>query len=385
MGAGHDGVERRVPVTTLAELQNDICDQQVHFLKIDVEGYEEEVLRGADFAKVRPWIVLIEAVSPKTTTPSWGSWEFLLLEAGYEFVYFDGLNRFYVAEEHQELKRFFAVPVSACDPFRDSETVRLTAVVADLENDAAERASKVAHLSGVISELQRDRMKHEVPRLGDGPRTPIACDAQDAAGLLRIVEAQASDLVRLRRALVSAQAVAAQRLQIILAGPSEDTNVFKSPRSIVLNEINRTQNAISDVIELSRWRWIGQRLGLAKQLAWETGDWRSKLTNAEFAAGTASRPSMAELLAELERLTELLDQFRLSRWRKLGHRLGLAKRLPWESGEWRDPRLIAISPTDEVEPLPDAVVRARTSLSSYGGFIEFTEIVGSSRNVGDSR
>jgi FkbM family methyltransferase len=365
--AGFKATERRVPLTTLAELLNDLGEQTVHFLKIDVEGFELQVLRGADFKRVRPWIVLIEAVKPMTTISNYGSSEALLLEEGYDFAYFDGLNRFYVAAEHRDLKRYFSVPVSICDPFRDSEVVRLSAVIADLQRDEAQQASELAHLSGVLSALQRDRMKHEVPRLGNSPNTPIACDAHDAAGLLRIVEAQAADLVRLRRALVSAQTAAAQRLQVILAGPSEPEKVFEPPRSIVLREINRTQDAIGDVIELSRWRRIGQRLGLAKQLAWETGDWRSKLTKGELADGTARRPSIAELLTELERLTELLGQFGLSRWRKLGHRLGLAKRLPWELGEWRDPRLTKISPSDD-----GAEVRAETSHLSYAGHIEYT-------------
>jgi hypothetical protein len=153
--------------------------------------------------------VLIEATRPLTTIASWGSWEFLLPEAGYEFVYFDGLNRFYVAAEHRELNQYFSVPVSTCDPLRDGEVVRLSGIVPDLEHDKVRHACERADLSAAISELQRNRMNHEVPRLGGGVQMPIPCDARDAAGLLRIVEAQASDLVRLRRSLVSAQTVAA--------------------------------------------------------------------------------------------------------------------------------------------------------------------------------
>ena len=55
-----------------------------------------------------------------TTVASYGDWEPLLLEAGYEFAYFDGLNRYYIAKEHPELRRYFSVPVSICDPFRDT-------------------------------------------------------------------------------------------------------------------------------------------------------------------------------------------------------------------------------------------------------------------------
>jgi FkbM family methyltransferase len=359
IAAGFKATERSVSVTTLAELLNDLGDQQVHFLKIDVEGCEQQVLRGADFAKVRPWIVLIEATRPLTTIATWEGWEPLLLKAGYEFVYFDGLNRFYVADEHRHLKRYFSVPVSTCDPFRDGEVVRLSAV---------------------ISGLQRDLIKHEVPRLGNSDETPIACDAHNAAGLLQIVEAQASDLVRLRRALLSAQTVASLRLRAIRGDANESkffewSRSFERSRSGILQQINRTQGAISDVIERSRWRRIGQQLGLAKRMAWETGSWRTDFSVAGItgsADGGTSEPSMAELRSELERLYGLLDELRRSRWQKLGHRLGLARRLPWESEGWHDPLMSESSPQGKAGSRRGEHVSAVASPSSYIKSIQYT-------------
>ena len=35
--------------------------------------------------------------------PAWEAWEPLLTGNGYRFAYFDGLNRYYVAEEHTVL------------------------------------------------------------------------------------------------------------------------------------------------------------------------------------------------------------------------------------------------------------------------------------------
>ena len=125
--------------------------------------------------------------------------------------------------------------------------------------------SEVRRPSAVISRLRGDQVKHEVPRLGGSPQTPIACDVRDAEGLLRIVEAQASDLVRLRRALLSAQTLAAQRLQVIRDADAREHErgqeigkVFEWVRSVALGEIIRVQDAISDVIERSRWRRIGR-------------------------------------------------------------------------------------------------------------------------------
>jgi FkbM family methyltransferase len=407
---GFKATELRVPVMTLAAVTDDLDDQQVHFLKIDVEGYERQVLRGANFGKVRPWIILIEAVRPMTSIPSYRAWESLLAEAGYEFVYFDGLNRFYIAQERPNLRRPFSVPVSICDPFRDGEVVRLSDVVAGLERDKAQQASLVVRLSEVVTDLERERMtqaseaarlsevisnlerermtqaselarlsakisefrrddsKHEVPRLDSSPQTPIACGTDDTAGLLRIVEAQASDLVRLRRALLAAQTQAGERLRVVLA-------VYEWLRSVVVQDVVHIQDAIADVIERSRWRRIGQRMGLAKRLVWETGHWQTDLTAAtvEPVSNTNDRirtPSLAQSLTELDRLHRLLDQLRLSRWRKLGHRLGLAKRLSWESGEWPDPLLSKPFP-EGAGSCTTAKVGAKTSRSSYSGFVEY--------------
>lgn len=92
--------------------------QPVHWLKIDVEGLEEAVLRGWDSQALRPWIILIEATVPMSTEVRYQGSEDILLAAGYEFVYFDGLNRFYVAAEHPELKAAFATPPNVFDGVR---------------------------------------------------------------------------------------------------------------------------------------------------------------------------------------------------------------------------------------------------------------------------
>lgn len=109
-GAGFT-TERR-PVHRLASLAKTHGVGTVDFLKIDVEGAEADVLAGGDWAQCRPRVILIEAIAPVSMAESWGAWEPALLANGYRFVLFDGLNRFYVAEEaHAALKdRFPAEP-----------------------------------------------------------------------------------------------------------------------------------------------------------------------------------------------------------------------------------------------------------------------------------
>ena len=110
---------REVPVITLASLweQHVPPGQDVHFLKVDVEGLEESVLRGNDWSKYRPWIVVVEATLPMTQDESFASWENILLDADYLFAYADGLNRFYVSKEHSGLLDSFSYPPNVFDEF----------------------------------------------------------------------------------------------------------------------------------------------------------------------------------------------------------------------------------------------------------------------------
>jgi FkbM family methyltransferase len=91
--------------------------QDIHFLKIDIEGFEKQALLSHDWKNYRPWIVLVEATLPTTQQESFQGWEPILLEADYVFVYADGLNRFYLAKEQCELIDAFKYPPNVFDSF----------------------------------------------------------------------------------------------------------------------------------------------------------------------------------------------------------------------------------------------------------------------------
>ena len=114
---GHLGRYTKVRQTTLNQLWLEHVPLEVHFLKIDVEGSERSVLEGLDLQRFRPWIVVVEATRPNTMIEVHAQWEHLLLNANYQFVYADGLNRFYIAGEHQELKAAFSYPPNFFDHF----------------------------------------------------------------------------------------------------------------------------------------------------------------------------------------------------------------------------------------------------------------------------
>lgn len=113
--AGEVAEERDVRTTTLARACGGLAGRDVHWMKIDVEGMEEQVIRGWDPRSLRPWVVVIEATKPNSTEPAHRSWEPLLLGAGYRFALFDGLNRLYVAEERSELLAVLSTPVNIHD------------------------------------------------------------------------------------------------------------------------------------------------------------------------------------------------------------------------------------------------------------------------------
>lgn len=115
---GHQVVELSVPVRTLASVCEEyVQGRQIHFLKIDVEGFEGEVLKGMDFARWRPWVLVIEATLPNSRETNHASWEHMVTGQRYRFAWFDGLNRYYVAEEHSELAQHFGIQPNVFDDY----------------------------------------------------------------------------------------------------------------------------------------------------------------------------------------------------------------------------------------------------------------------------
>jgi FkbM family methyltransferase len=96
-----------VPVTTLAALCDGRAPPVFDFLKIDVEGAEPDVLFGGDWERFRPKVVVVEALAPYTLAPAFEQWEPFLARHGYSHVWFDSLNRYYLAAEAGELRSCF--------------------------------------------------------------------------------------------------------------------------------------------------------------------------------------------------------------------------------------------------------------------------------------
>ncbi len=127
-------------ITVQTKTLKDICSEHaantvIDFLKIDVEGAEADVINSGDWDAFRPRIVLVEATLPMSPIESFSDWEPVLLEHGYIFAYFDGLNRFYYREEEPKLQEIFYTPPNIFDDFLLYRTVAAEQNVNRLEKE----------------------------------------------------------------------------------------------------------------------------------------------------------------------------------------------------------------------------------------------------------
>jgi FkbM family methyltransferase len=97
-----DYKDYEVDVVTLRDIFKKYDVKTINFVKIDVEGYEYEVIVGNDWDKYRPQVVCIEA------NHIIKDWRPLLKQANYLFTFFDGLNEYYVAKEHPHIREQFS-------------------------------------------------------------------------------------------------------------------------------------------------------------------------------------------------------------------------------------------------------------------------------------
>lgn len=138
-GETTERVISKINTTTLNNLfKKYVKKQPVHFLKIDVEGFEEKVIRGNSWKINRPWVICIE----QTCDPD--SWGKILLKNGYMLHIFDGLNGYYVAEEHADLvANYLVFSNSESIRFNDALTIRRVLPVARAMNKLASLAKRI--------------------------------------------------------------------------------------------------------------------------------------------------------------------------------------------------------------------------------------------------
>jgi FkbM family methyltransferase len=153
--------EEKTSARTLRDILEEFQTDAVHWLKVDVEGAEQDVLESWKGSAVLPWIVVVEATLPNESTEVHVLWEPILTEAGYTPVYFDGLNRFYVSREHPELVPAFRAPPNVFDDFTLAAVHRADAAFERAEEFAKALASERSTFQKYAEDLKANLEKVE--------------------------------------------------------------------------------------------------------------------------------------------------------------------------------------------------------------------------------
>jgi FkbM family methyltransferase len=217
-----------VEATTLAAICAAHAPRDIHFLKIDAEGAERDVLLSADLKTYRPWIIVAEATIPGSPVPRIDAFADLLIAADYRQCWFDGLNAFFVAGEHEpQLAKFFETPPNVFDGFVLADQVAAAAKVEAAERRVAEldtawhqaqaafsaavasREAQSVELNAIIHRLEAEAQQREA----EAQQREAEAQQREAEAQQREAEAQQREAeARHREAEARQQAAEIHRL-----------------------------------------------------------------------------------------------------------------------------------------------------------------------------
>ena len=167
--SGHKGVFHKVPIVPLVDICRKHVSNEIHFMKIDVEGSEKSVIDGMDFTIYRPWILVIEATKPNSMVEDHDKWEKTITDVNYILAYRDGLNRFYIANEHIELLDAFKYPPNVFDDFllshyqsSESRIIQTEARAEQAEAKVKQAEAKAKEADVIAAQAQFESMKNMV-------------------------------------------------------------------------------------------------------------------------------------------------------------------------------------------------------------------------------
>lgn len=231
-----------VPTIALAAVFEMAGEGPIHWLKIDVEGMEADVLQSWGDHPARPAALVIEATAPNSKVPTHQEWYDLVLSRGYRDVLFDGLSRYFVHETYAERGEALALSPNVFDGFnitlshfasREIAAERQRAVDDAVRQGAAEREAAVGEARRALEEqlavagqqlavtgqqladeraahgAQQDRMLALVREAGQ-LEGQLAVQTEHCATLVREAEAARGELLA-RLAAAAEERSAAQR------------------------------------------------------------------------------------------------------------------------------------------------------------------------------
>jgi FkbM family methyltransferase len=190
-----DFTDYTVAVTTLASVLAEHALPQIHFLKVDAEGTEYDVIRGNDWQRFRPELICIE------TEHIQRDWTGILTEAGYEEVFHDGLNAYLLATEARHRAGHFRYS----DVILAKPTVVPPAAANELDAAAQLRVDNIT-LQGDKLALQTEKLavQNEILALQESAAAEHAAvvelqaAAADLRGQVEVLEAAVAAETQLR-------------------------------------------------------------------------------------------------------------------------------------------------------------------------------------------
>lgn len=111
---------RLIRIRRLDDILHDLGlpEKKFEFLKVDVEGFELEVIKGIDLRRYRPCIILCEVTEPNTSNKTANFEELCrtIESCNYAKLFFDGLNQWWCEEDFlSEMSQHFLLPPGVMD------------------------------------------------------------------------------------------------------------------------------------------------------------------------------------------------------------------------------------------------------------------------------
>lgn len=219
-------------------------NKDIHWLKIDVEGMERDVIESWLPSTARPWVVVVESTAPRSREVNCSEWEPQLLALGYEFANFDGLNRFYVHESQHQLAEALHVGPNIFDDFAVGGSTpyarMLNADLVDLRRQVEDETAAAVHLARGTGAIQPNGQTQVTFAQA------IEALASEVARLRQSADASLHRIAELERSLFAVHASISWRVTAPFRRlkPSVDTMLLW-PRQTARASLDRTMKWVS--------------------------------------------------------------------------------------------------------------------------------------------
>jgi len=329
-----------VPTVRLDRLF-DLAGGPLHWLKIDVEGMEADVLRSWGDHDARPWILVIESTAPMLQNATQRQWLDQVLPRGYDEVLFDGLSRYFLHQSQAKRESAFRVPANVFDRF---SVARHHFSASALRSEADEVAQQLRAEEAAAAEL-RAQLADSLARLDSesAASTELRSRVREIESKI-LAETTASAELRGRLAEAnqrhSAEMAVTADLRAQLQQSRESAAASRRDHLAALAELGASRSEVARLEE--RAAGLRERLerserdreSLARERVEDLKQFEQRAVGYQSQIGRLQEQSaqrVARLQATIDAAAALavrLASERPGHWVRIGQALGLATRSP---------------------------------------------------------